>query len=326
MRGATRLGAGVAAILVAASAAGSATAVPASTSIFVDTAAWPTIAISVVLPGTSTARPVLFENGFHVRIAGASNVGRADAVAVAVDHSQSMRGAALHTAIGVAKALVSDRTRGDRMGVFAIASRATQLAPFARTPGAGERALAKVRVDKRYGTALYDGIVLAANKLGHVPGKRRVIFLLTDGQGTTGTADLEQAAAAATAADVSVYPVMIDSATYLPRSLRELSRATHGAFLGAETRSGSTNYSAIASDVRRTWRIVYTTKATAGSTITLKVQQPGGGVVTTSAQMPGKAPGKPLLRGKGWSVVAILVIVGAFMLILVVARKPRPRD
>jgi hypothetical protein len=326
MRGATRLGAGVAAILVAASAAGSATAVPASTSIFVDTAAWPTIAISVVLPGTSTARPVLFENGFHVRIVGASNVGRADAVAVAVDHSQSMRGAALHTAIGVAKALVSDRTRGDRMGVFAIASRATQLAPFSRTPRAGERALAKVRVDKRYGTALYDGIVLAADRLGHVPGKRRVIFLLTDGQGTTGTADIEQAAAAAAAADVSVYPVMIDSATYLPRSLRELSRATHGAFLGAETRSGSTNYSAIASDVRRTWRIVYMTKATAGSTITLKVQQPGGGAVTTSATMPGKAPGKSLLRGNGWAVVAILVIVGAFMLVLVVARKPMPRD
>jgi von Willebrand factor type A domain len=326
MRGATRIGAGVAAILVAATAAGSATAVPASTSIFVDTAAWPTIAISVVLPGSSTARPVLFENGFHVRIVGASNVGRADAVAVAVDHSQSMRGAALRTAVGVAKALVSDRTRGDRMGVFAIASRATQLAPFSRTPGAGERALAKVRVDKRYGTALYDGVVLAADKLGHVPGKRRVIFLLTDGQGTTGTADIEQAAAAASAADVSVYPVMIDSATYLPRSLRELSRATHGAFLGAETRSGSTDYAAIASDVRRTWRIVYTTKATAGSTITLKVQQPGGGTVTTSAKIPGKAPGKPLLRGHGWSVVAILVILGAFLLVLVIARKPTPRD
>jgi von Willebrand factor type A domain len=325
MRGATRIGAGVAAILVAATAAGSATAVPVSTSIFVDTAAWPTIAISVVLPGTSTARPVLFENGFHVRIVGASNVGRADAVAVAVDHSQSMRGAALRTAVGVAKALVSDRKRGDRMGVFAIASRATQLAPFSRTSGVGERALAKVRVDKRYGTALYDGVVLAAHKLNKVAGKRKVIFLLTDGQGTTGTADIEQAAAAATAADVSVYPVMIDSATYLPRSLRELSRATHGAFLGAETRSGSTDYGAIASDVRSTWRIVYTTKATAGSTITLKVQQPGGGTVTTSAKIPGKPPGKPLLRGHGWSVVAVLVILGAFLLVLVIARKPTPR-
>jgi hypothetical protein len=325
MRVARCLGAGVAAILVAATAAGSATAVPASTSIFVDTAAWPTIAISVVLPGTSTARPVLSENGLNVRIVGASNVGRADAVAVAVDHSQSMRGAALHTAIGVAKALVSDRTPGDRMGVFAIASRATQLAPFSRTPGAGERALAKLRVDKRYGTALYDGVVLAANRLSHVPGKRRVIFLLTDGQGTTGTADIEQAAAAATAAGVSMYPVMIDSATYLPRSLRELSRATHGAFLGAETRSGSTNYAAIASDVRRTWRIVYTTTATAGSTITLKVQQPGGAPVTASATIPGKAPGKPFFRGHGLALVAILVIVAAFLVVLIVARPPAKR-
>ena len=63
-------------------------------------------------------------------------------------------------------------------------------------------------------------------------------------------------AAAATAAHASVYPVMIDSATYLPRTLRELSRATHGAFLGAETRSGSTDYAAIAADARTAarWR------------------------------------------------------------------------
>ena len=38
----------------------------------------------------STARPVLFENGFHVRIVGASNVGRADAVAVAVQRGNAM--------------------------------------------------------------------------------------------------------------------------------------------------------------------------------------------------------------------------------------------
>ena len=112
--------------------------------------------------------------------------------------------------------------------------------------------------------------MLAANALKHQPGARKVIFVVTDGQGTTGTAGIGEAAAAATAAHASVYPVMIDSATYLPRTLRELSRATQGAFLGAETRSGSTDYAAIAADARRTWRILYNTTAKPGSTIEVK--------------------------------------------------------
>jgi hypothetical protein len=331
MRAPRRLGAGVAATLAAATAAAAfgvtagVAATPASTSIFIDPAAWPTIAISVVLPHATTTRPAVSENGVGVRILGAGNVGRADTVAIAVDHSRSMRGAALKTAIGVARELLKDRAQGDRMAVFAIASKATELASFSRTSVAGERALAKLKVDRRYGTALYDGVVLAAHKLRTVPGKRKVIFLITDGQGTTGTADIGQAAAAAAAANVSVYPVMIDSATYLPRSLRELSRATHGAFLGAETRSGSTNYAAIASDVRRTWRILYTTAAKPGSTITVNVVEPGAPAVSATAIIPGKAPGRSIFQGHGLAIVAVLVVVGAFMAVLVVGREPSKR-
>jgi hypothetical protein len=268
----------------------------------------------------------VFENGVGVRVIGAGNVGRADTAAIAVDHSRSMRGAALKAALGVARQLLADRTRGDRMAVFAIASKATEVAPFARTPAAGEKALAKLRVDRRYGTALYDGVVLAAHKLKTVPGKRKVIFLITDGQGTTGTADIGQAAGAAAAANVSVYPVMIDSATYLPRSLRELSRATSGAFLGAETRSGSTNYAAIASDVRRTWRILYTTAAKPGSTITVKVAEPGAAPVSATAKIPGKAPGKSIFRGHGYAILAVFVVVGAFFVVLLIGRPLAKRD
>jgi hypothetical protein len=332
MRAPRRLGAGAAAILTAAAAtavcgsAAGAPAAPASTSIFIDTAAWPTIAISVVLPRATTTRPAVFENDVGVRVLGAGNVGQADTSAIAVDHSRSMRGAALKAAVGVAKQLLADRARGDRVAVFAIASRAIEVAPFARTPAAGEKALAKLRVDRRFGTALYDGVVLAADKLKTVPGKRKVIFLITDGQGTTGTADIGQAAAAATAANVSVYPVMIGSATYLPRSLRELSRATQGAFLGAETRSGSTNYAAIASDVRRTWRILYTTAAKPGSTITVKVAERGAPAVSATVKIPGKTPGKSIFQGRGYAILAVVVVVGAFFVVLVIARPPAKPD
>jgi von Willebrand factor type A domain len=323
---ARRLGLGAAVLLAAASTTGSAAlgAAPASTSIFVDTAAWPTIAVSVVLPRESTTPPVVYENGVPVQLAGAVNVGRAATAVVAVDHSQSMRGAALKTARGVALQLLLDRQHGERLALVSIASKAVRLAPFSRNPTAGEKALTKLRVDRRYGTALFDGVVLAANALRHEPGTGKVIFLVTDGQGTTGSADIGAAAEAASRAHASVYPVMIDSATYLPRTLRELSRATQGAFLGAETRSGSTDYSAIASDVRRTWRIVYTTKAGPGTTISLKVAEPHAAAVTTSAVMPGKAKTTSFFESHGLVLAGIAIFIIVSLVFLISRRPSRP--
>jgi hypothetical protein len=321
-----RLGAGLALLFVAASLSGGAAsaAAPVSTSIFIDTAAWPTIAVSVVLPRATTTPPLVYENGLPVKLSGAVNVGRADTALIAVDHSQSMRGAALRAARGVALQLLLDRQHDERMSVIAIASKAVRLAPFSRSSGAGEKALSKLRLDRRYGTALYDGVVLAANALKHQPGSHKVIFLVTDGQGTTGTAGIGEAAAAASTAHVSVYPVMIDSATYLPRTLRELSRATQGAFLGAETRSGSTDYAAIASDVRRTWRILYTTTAKPGSTISLKVAEPQAAAVTASAVIPGKAPTKPILKSHGLVIAGIVIFI-ILSIVFLISRRPAKR-
>jgi len=117
---------------------------------------------------------------------------------------------------------------------------------------------------------------------------------------------------------------MIDSATYLPRGLRELSRATQGAFLGAETRSGSTDYAAIASDVRRTWRLVYTTTATPGSTVALKIAEQGAPAVTASTVMPGKAPAKSIFKGHAVVLggIAIFIIVS---LVFLASRRPSRR-
>jgi von Willebrand factor type A domain len=321
-----RLGTGAAVLLAAASLHGSAAfgAAPASTSIFVDTAAWPTIAVSVVLPRESSTPPVVFENGVPVKLVGAVNVGRSATAVIAVDHSQSMRGAALKTARGVALQLLVDRQKGERLALVSIASKAVRIAPFSRNSAAGKRALSKLRVDRRYGTALFDGVVLAANALKHEPGTGKVIFLVTDGQGTTGTADIGDAAAAASSAHASVYPVMIDSATYLPRTLRALSRATQGAFLGAETRSGSTDYSAIASDVRRTWRIVYTTTAGPGTTISLKVAEPHAAAVTASAVMPGKPKTTSFFKSHGLVLAGIAIFIIVSLVFLISRRPSRP--
>jgi hypothetical protein len=116
-------------------------AVQAETRIRVDTVAWPTLAVSVVLPRGSSSPPHLLENGRPVSTLYATNVGTARAIAPAVDLSQSMHGQALRTALAVAHQLLAGKRRSDRIAVFAIGSKAAQLTGFSRSARAGMAAL-----------------------------------------------------------------------------------------------------------------------------------------------------------------------------------------
>ena len=85
--------------------------------------------------------------------------------------------------------------------MIAIASKAVAARSVLPHLRAGEKALVEAAGSTgSYGTALFDGVVLAANALKPQPGSHKVIFLVTDGQGTTGTAGIGEAAAAASRA------------------------------------------------------------------------------------------------------------------------------
>jgi len=317
-----RLALGTALALVVAAVAASAHATttapaPSTTSMFVDTAAFPTIAISVVVPHESATPPKVVENGLPVTLLSARNIGRAHVAAIVIDHSRSMRGAPLREAVGVAKALIANRKAGDRMAVFAVASKAELLAPFSTDPAVADKALTELTYDTRTGTQLYNGIVLASAALKREPGHDKVIFVLSDGQSTDATVGVPEAATAAAAAGASVYPIAIDTATYLPRRLRALSRATSGAFLGAATRANPADTPDIASDVRRTWRLEYVTLASAGHTIAVQVAQAGSPPESAAVRVGGVVPQQSWLK-KNLALLVIIVVV-AFLALLVIA-------
>jgi von Willebrand factor type A domain len=321
MRVPVLLGTALAAMVAATGSTGATTTTapvrPASgnPAVYVDTAASPTLSVSVVVPLATTTPPKLLENGIPVKLESASNVGEAKSTAIIVDHSQSMHGEALRNAVAAARQLLTHRRPGDRIAVYSAASKALRLTGFSTSPAAGIRALEGIRLDKVYGTRDYDAVLMAVADLKRQPGPGKLVLLVTDGQDTTSRAGIAETAAAASSAGVKVYPVAISSATYLPNTLLRLARATSGAFFGTGTRSSATASAGIASDIRRTWQLTYSTPADQGATLNLEIVQPHAKPLSATATLPGTPPGHSSLAENGVIGLVILLLIGVIVII-----------
>ena len=92
-----------------------------------------------------------------------------------------------------------------------------------------------------------------------------MLVLLTDGQEVSSDATLEQAIAAARAANVAVYPIGIESPSFRPAPLQRLAEKTGGRYAGASgTKDLKAVYAALAEELRRTWQLSYVTSARPG--------------------------------------------------------------
>jgi Mg-chelatase subunit ChlD len=288
----------------------------------VDTLARPILAVSAVLSDNSTDMPSVVENETPVHVVDASPVGRADTVALVVDHSQSMRGTVIATALVIARSLLQDEPASTRIAVFANASQAVQKTKFSKKRRKARAALASVGIDPHYGTKLYDGVALAANALRRTTGRHKVLILITDGQETTSATNVVGAANAALKARAAVLPVAVVDSTYKPDVLTTLARATRGAFLGDPAHDPAQAAQA-ASDVPKIWRIDYLTSAKPGDTISVSVSQPGSAPVSTDVTIPGSPPAKSFFARNERLIVGL--VAGAAILLIALGFAGRRR-
>ena len=254
----------------------------------VDASSLPAIRVTVVTSSPSVRPPVVTEDGVAVAGVSAQNLGRAKNVVLAIDHSQSMHGRSLTDALAAARRFVALKPNPDKISIVSFASSTIVESGFSASTDDAATALQSIRVDRQYGTTLYDAIVQSAHELkrGDAPG--RVIVLVTDGQETTSKATLLQAIRAARAAHASVYPVAIESATFSPAPLRELAQKTGGAFYRARS-SHDLNaiYARISDELRRTWRVEYLTTARPGDLLHLHVTVSHLGTATAAGRVSG---------------------------------------
>jgi Ca-activated chloride channel family protein len=135
------------------------------------------------------------------------------AIVIAIDVSSSMLAEdfAPSNRLTVAKqqavAFVRGRT-ADRIGLVAFAGEALTQVPVTLDYPALERAIGALAVGAlQDGTAIGSGLATAVARLRRVPGKEKVVLLLTDGVNNRGLIDPRTAAGTAEAFGVKVYTV-----------------------------------------------------------------------------------------------------------------------
>jgi tight adherence protein B len=280
------------------------------------TTAFPRIRVTVVT-GTSSARPTLRENGLRVLDLEVQNLGRRNALVLAIDRSRSMVGRPLREAAAAARAFVAAKPTGTRVEIVALGRRAVELTGMSTATIDGDRALRAIAVERKEGTALWAAVSVAARALDEQQSGRRALILLTDGNNTKQDVSLEEAIADAREFGVSVYPIGIESKQFSPTPLQRLARETGGTYYAAKSSGALTAiYKQISRELERTWRLSYPTSARPGETVKLTVQTARSDGATRTVKMPGLAEAAPksllpvpLLRGS-WGALLVALLAG----------------
>ena len=253
----------------------------------VDTSGYPELRVAVVAPPGS-ARPTLREDGVPVTGLDVVSAGIGKSVVLAVDRSESMRGAALGHAVAAARAFVGAKRAADRVEVLTFGHRALVLTGFSSASADADAALASVVPDTVSGTALWDAVVLAAHRVGREGPAGRVIIVLTDGRDVSSSASFAAAVQAAHRARASVYAIGIDGPDFTPGPLRALAAETGGSYREAASSSQLTAiYASIGRVLSQTWELSYPTSARPGDEVRLVALVPGAGSGASTIALTG---------------------------------------
>jgi tight adherence protein B len=283
------------------------------------------IRVTLVGPAGGAHTPKLRENGRAVAGLSAVNLGRTKSVALTLDRSQSMRGRPLARAVAAAQTFVAGSRADDHVGVIVFGSNAIALTGPDSTPAAARDQLSGLTVDADSGTALYDGIVLAADRLAGDERPGRAIVVVTDGKDVSSLHSLEDAVIAARNAHASVFAIGIAGPSFTPDALRKIARETGGSYRTAPRAAAlAATYRAIRSELSRTWSLTYLTAASPGSSIHVAASMRGGGRSTKTVALPspsGSIPDTPtnVIPAAGYGAIGTIAIGALVGLLLLLA-------
>ena len=155
----------------------------------------------------------------------------------AVDTSGSMAGGPLQAAVASGQRLLSGVGSRDQVALVTFSDHATVVAPLTHDVTAVRGALDAVAPSN--GTALYDGVLAAANAAGSDPAARRVVIVLSDGADTVSHDQLDPVVRQLAASGVEVDTVgLIDSSAFTAGPLEQMARATGGRYVSTSSVSG----------------------------------------------------------------------------------------
>ena len=305
----------------------------------VDTEAFPEVTVTVSITG-SDVNPddvQVTENGTSVgdvEATALTDTGQDVDVVLAVDTSDSMKGAPLAAAIAAAlKFVTSIPSDGQlRVGIVTFAGHPEVLQPLTTEQPTLLASLGSLSTSP--GTSLYDGVVEAAHMLSG-SGQNNIV-LLSDGGDRSSQGTLKDAVAAAKEADAAVFSLGLKSPDTDVKALQALSKATGGRYAPATTADLASLYAQLATELSNQFLVTYRSARKSGGQVTVAVSAAGG---TDSAlvlepkiapppgvEAPPEASSSPLLGGQAGLLTVLILSFLAFFLILNLTLGARARN
>jgi tight adherence protein B len=259
---------------VVATACGTASGAEQAQIRHIDLSHFPRVAVTALAP-TGVA-PSLFENGQRAAYLVRRELGSAQAIVLAIDNSQSMRGTPLRGAKAAAAGFMAQQRRAGSAGVVSFAHEALPLTPAAASRQDAGQALTALRADLQSGTALYDAVSLATTQLKKMSaGGTRVLIVLSDGVDRGSQTSLQQAVDLAQSAGVTIYTIAA-GARADTAALSSLANETGGRMFGAgQVRDLDRVYHALGREIQRTWRLTYVSSGRPGDRLSLELRARG---------------------------------------------------
>lgn len=312
-----------------------ASAVPSMVVQQVDTSAYPQVVFTVVTSPDAVPAPGdmpdvrVTENGHQLSDVTVSSM-RAERspidVVLVMDTSGSMVGKPLADAVAAARNFAASMRPTDRIAVVSFSSEPVVIQGFTEDRTRLTAALSGLRASGE--TALYDGLVAAANLLKKATAQERYIVALSDGGDTLSINSANNAAIAVKAARAPVYAIALKSPEYNPGTLTAIARTSGGRMtLATDSNALAAIYASIAKEMQLRYRVkaVSLRPDTADLDYRLTLGS-GTAAARTSARNPlfeasdaSVAPALETPRPSGVSLVLAVILTFAAAAALVVA-------
>jgi tight adherence protein B len=270
------------------------------------------------------------ENGhgvvdLSVEPAGAAG-GVGSGTVLAIDTSNSMRGAPIEGAIDAARAFAARRNVNQRLAVLTFNATTHVAVSLTTSQAAIDRALAQ---QPRLGfkTNLYDAVaqaIVLERAAGIGAGS---VIVLSDGADIGSTVTLEQVVESAKVAHVRIFTVGLRSKTFRPGPLQQLAAATGGSFSRADSPTDLQGiYEQLGLQLAQEYIVSYNSTVKPGSRVTLDVSVAGVGSATAGYVTPTIPGPNAVFHRSGidkiwqsvWTMIAIALLVPGLIAAVVV--------
>jgi tight adherence protein B len=249
-----------------------------------DTSGWPAVGITLTLPasakGASPSAVRVWENGVEVnapRIKNLSADRQAVDVVLVIDVSGSMKGAPLADAQTAARHFASLMAPQDRIAVVSFGSPAKVISGLSGDSTAVQAAIGGLTDSGQ--TALYDGLVTAADVLKKGSTGRNAIVVLSDGKDTASASDLNAAVAAARDARAPVYAVALKASDYDPKALGTIANATGGRLASVQQSAAfDAIFGALAAELQQGYEVTFVSNKPNTPDLEVRIAVDGAGL------------------------------------------------